>query len=72
MTRSLKKKQMNWISVKDRLPIHGQSVLCVDYTGEYLVCRTDRINLEFVMAREYVYRFTQISHWMPLPDLPKQ
>lgn len=63
---------MKWISVEDGLPIHGQTVLCINYGGYYLVCRTDTINSEFVMARGYVYKFTDISHWMPLPSPPKQ
>lgn len=49
-----------WISVKDRLPEHGTEVLV-----------TNGVVMAVAPASTVVRRDTFISHWMPLPELPK-
>lgn len=68
----------NWISVNDRLPIFDQEVLLTD--GK---CRTvgiylgESINHADVFFPEGFYSegagsyYSDITHWMPLPKLPK-
>lgn len=66
-----------WISVKDRLPRDiGKSVLVVNGHG--------KISIYALWKREYGNRWTwidstgrfnhvnDITHWMPLPELPKE
>lgn len=58
-----------WISVTERLP---------DKDGIYLCCSDDKqidvlrfVNGEFeINIGDYIFGFN-VSHWMPLPKLPK-
>ena len=51
-----------WISVKDRLPEHGQLVLvCGDYW-----------NIEKYPHWSGTFDCPGVTHWMPLPDPPKE
>ena len=67
-----------WISVNDRLPEEGEYVLCVlkgfNYGGKIQVCK-------FVPADEFKDKpyfehfrngFPSVTHWMPLPQAPKE
>ena len=67
-----------WISVDDRLPEEGEYVLCVlkgfHYGGKIQVCK-------FVPADKFKDKpyfehfrngFPSVTHWMPLPSLPKE
>ncbi len=63
---------MNWISVKDRLP---------EQDGRYAVCYRfkDQPFLKIYIG-DWMYGIgwanllsdTQITHWMPLPEAPKE
>ena len=66
-----------WISVTDRLPEEGDYALCVlkgfNYGGKIQVCK-------FVPADKFKDKpyfehfrngFPSVTHWMPLPQLPK-
>jgi len=70
-----------WISVKDRLPEEGEEVLIF---GQYL---NDIPKILGVRSRykgdqdwkytwegpdEWVYRENDVTHWMPLPEPPKE
>jgi hypothetical protein len=61
---------MEWISVKDRLP--KKECRLIVFADDY-VCEADYGDLGDL---EYVFSeaFDQIypTHWMPLPDPPKQ
>jgi len=66
-----------WISVKDRLPEHNQFVLASDKNGNMMVVRCD-INRNGENLIDYVFMMTDltrqvigVSHWMPLPEMPK-
>ena len=71
---------MNWISVKDRLPENMQTVIYrlsvptvkgptwkIDY-GEW------DANEQSFFGEFFDYRDLQwdVTHWMPLPDMPKE
>ena len=62
-------KEREWISVKDRLP----EIPSNSYTSETVVCLSENGSLYF--SRLEANGFGQvgfITHWMPLPDPPKE
>lgn len=63
-----------WISVKDRLPKMKSCVLAVNQFGEMSVSyREKRWKGEperWYMSQAEVYEFIP-THWMPLPEAPK-
>ncbi len=72
-----------WISVKDRLPKSGKTVLlfCVydgllkyQITGSYHKNNKSWYSLDWSGMGEYLIpslKNLEITHWMPLPDKPK-
>lgn len=56
---------MEWISVKERLPKIFERVLCWD--GEYIEIRERITSNPDNDAFPNAY-----THWMPLPELPKE
>lgn len=56
---------MEWIKVTDRLP---------SKYGRYLICRlgAKKIHFETWNNTNWAYNSSDITHWMPLPDLPKE
>lgn len=65
-------QQSGWISVKDRLP---------EMTGYYLVCTHNTFYDTYCISKVYFSggvwgslrkRYTNITHWMPLPEPPKE
>lgn len=64
------RKQSKWISVEDRLPKTGESVLVCDECGDVY---TDRIEVDGDWSKE-ISRIHGIKYlyWMPLPDAPKK
>lgn len=59
-----------WISVKDRLPEHGDIVLCHTKHDDLLVFQWCEMSHRWVDQYED-YRQDYITHWMPLPQPPK-
>lgn len=62
--------KMNWISVNDRLPEHGEDVLVTD--GE--ACMVTNFLLSVKMFEFYSidwWNNSEVTHWMELPKLPK-
>ena len=60
---------MNWISVKDKLPNMFEQVIIFDAgMGE--------ISMSFINGLDFWCGFNKdeddISHWMPLPEPPKE
>ena len=70
----LKARVPKWISVDDRLPEFGVSVLArCFYNGKWktLVCHTSKENFGEWYTDE-VCQWVKVTHWMPLPpDLQK-
>lgn len=65
--------QVEWISVKDRLPERLEQVLIYSERGiefAYLL-----INLDVFMINNTIRsdkNFVKITHWMPLPNRPQE
>jgi len=55
---------MGWISTKDRLPEVGVRVLA-SYTNQYVTINQMHIQDDASFVRN-------ITHWMPLPEPPKE
>ena len=57
-----------WISVKDRMPEEGVDVLVY---GE--ICHNKKgIEVDFVKNGDFVACDEDVTHWMPLPEPPKE
>ena len=65
-----KQATQEWISVEDRLPEFGVSVLArCFYHGKWrtLVCHTSKENFGEWYTDE-VCQWVKVTHWMPLPE----
>lgn len=65
---------VKWISVKDRLPEIGKSVL-IYYPywdgDEIQVAKLEYDEMMFDVCGEFNIRVGAVTHWMPLPKPPK-
>ena len=63
-----------WISVKERLPKDDERVLTIGPKGGMQICRfrdsTPTLGWHFWTAGNA--RIATVTHWMPLPDPPKE
>ena len=68
----LKRIENPWISVKDRLPEHGEPVWCggVYLTGDFLQGVGDLKNHGKFDVYNPNFQF-EVTHWQPLPEPPK-
>ena len=60
-----------WISVKDRLPESGETVLCLLQGEGYWVSTWDYADDEMWSDGERWCSKDVATHWMPLPQPPK-
>lgn len=62
--------QPKWISVEDRLPEEGETVLCYYESDLMGVCT----RLHEIWEDSYGYWESDdaITHWMPMPEPPKE
>jgi hypothetical protein len=61
-----------WISVEDRMPEHGDVVLCHHKHTDYpIVCQWDERTGAWIDDK-WSYGTGCITHWMPLPESPKE
>ena len=63
-----------WISVKDRLPEAGGYVVCIAKRNPFsrfmpMVARIDKNGWVNPITGQYI---SEITHWMPMPELPKE
>lgn len=69
------KETSGWISVKDRLPEEETEYLC--WFGDYpmgafvMVCRWNKIRGAFWCYSDNA-KWAFVTHWMPLPEPPKE
>ena len=75
-----------WVSVKDKLPKKNNDYLCVLNTHTISVCsfahnlkKVDKYDFDAKKSGWYdydsewgYYEITNVTHWMPLPELPKE
>ena len=54
-----------WISVKDRLPEHGEEAICIAADGDMMIGKYTEWGWMFPCY------FEDLTHWMPLPLPPK-
>lgn len=59
-----------WIPVSERLPEHGDIVLCNTVFGMDVFQWDDRSRLWVGLEASHGRRF--VKHWMPLPEAPKE
>ena len=62
-----------WISVKDRLPDAGGYVVCIAKRNPFsrfmpMIARIEKNGWVNPMTEQYI---SEVTHWMPLPELPK-
>ena len=62
-----------WISVEDELPEVGGYVVCIAKRNPFsrfmpMVARIEKNGWVNPMTEQYI---SEVTHWMPLPDLPK-
>jgi hypothetical protein len=62
-----------WISVKDEMPIEGRRVLSYS-PNDILQIRNDYIVAIMEYRHTWAHRLDEIivTHWMPLPEPPKE
>lgn len=63
------KGEREWISVETELPEIGQWVLTYVPSID-MICRDQYRHFEGINKNDFVYK--GVSHWMPLPQPPKQ
>lgn len=65
-------QKRRWISVKGRMPEHGDVVLCHHKHTDYpIVCQWDERTGAWIDDK-WSYGTGCITHWMPLPEPPKE
>lgn len=67
--RDLTKMMPKWISVKERLPKNGGVYLCCLNSVFRTICYFDGEQWD---DSEDAYATHLVTHWMPLPNLPKE
>lgn len=63
-----------WISVKDRLPEAGGYVVCIAKRNPFsrfmpMVARIEKNGWVNPMTEQYI---SEVTHWMPMPEPPKE
>lgn len=73
------KPRPRWVSVKDGLPPEDQPVLVVvsgrphkNITLENAACLAEYTADGWILEMWPEWTEAQVSHWMPLPELPKE
>lgn len=56
-----------WISVKDRLPNENIRVLVYAKQGSYI-----NLKVDYICNGGMWFNSMMVTHWMPLPELPKE
>ena len=59
-----------WISVKERLPEHGQVIAFSPQYKEYMIGYLDESSVEGIFCHCDGVELYQVTHWQPLPEPP--
>ena len=73
---------MRWIPVSEKLPHKGQQVYVIGYREAELYPASEELSVGLVYWNTaqssrcsdtcfYSFGYTNITHWMPIPELPK-
>ena len=61
-----------WISVKDRLPEHGDVVLCFMKFGEHRILQWDNVSSWWLgYGQGDDWQKADVTHWAKMPQQPK-
>ena len=61
-----------WISVKDRLPEHGDVVLCFMKFGEHRILQWDNVSSWWLgYGQGDDWKKADVTHWANMPQPPK-
>lgn len=67
---------MKWISVKDKLPEEGTDVLSCNIKSKEIaidyIVKFESEPLGYIWACRLQDEFNNVTHWMPLPELPNE
>jgi len=71
---SISKNDIKWISVKERLPDSNKPCLCYDGEKMYVTIPDTQYNMEFWEYSQCCgcHTNSEVTHWRPLPDPPKE
>ena len=69
--KAVLEKFPRWIPVTERLPERGERVLCYCRANIYEVMKM-RTDGDWVYDTNHVYMHSFVTHWMPLPEPPKE
>ena len=64
-------KVQTWIPVTERLPEHEDPVLCFIKNGQQEILQLDKFENLWI-GMQWKYKRHAVTHWMPLPDVPKE
>ena len=66
-------EERRWIPVEERLPEHGDVVLCFMKFGEQRILQWDNVSsLWLGYGQRDDWQKADVTNWMPLPEPPKE
>ena len=61
-----------WISVEERLPNHYEEVLVVSKLKNIVYFAWYDADISMFMGHGHMWTTREVTHWMPLPEPPKE
>lgn len=61
-----------WISVEERLPNHYEEVLVVSKLKNIVYFAWYDADISMFMGNGHMWTTREVTHWMPLPEPPKE
>jgi hypothetical protein len=63
---------MEWIKCSERMPEFAQDVFCFNLYKQYMIGSVTKINNDNYVCEGYFAKLFSVTHWMPLPEPPKE